>query len=388
MPFEADPRGVPTGFPLGFGEGPGEADALLLLRCLLGITPRAVHVLAWRVGPASACLEAIRAGAAGSDGDREYLTAADVRGVRRALEDAGARFAPVGDQEYWPAMLRLTDPPVGVFLRGRTLTLGQDRVAVVGTRRATALGREVAMDLARGLVACGVGVVSGGAIGIDAAAHRGALDAGGLTVAVLGSGIDVEYPPSNAALLQRVAAAGTLVSEYPPGVPAEPFRFPARNRLIAALSRGVVIVEGAHKSGTRITAEHAVELGLDVFAVPGPVTSPLAETPLELIRDGATLIRGAGDLLADLGLDATPREAPTLELPEEQRRVYDMLETSLLPEAVARLAGVSMSQAVATLIQLELRGLVRGVGGRFERTFAPGSPGGEGSSGEDSRQAG
>jgi DNA processing protein len=123
-------------------------------------------------------------------------------------------------------------------------------------------------------------------------------------VAVLGSGIDVPHPAGNRALFERIESSGTLVSEYPPGVPAEPFRFPARNRLIAALSRGVVVVEGAAKSGTRITAEHAVELGLDVFAVPGSVTSPLAETPLALIREGAILVRGAEDLLGDLGVDA------------------------------------------------------------------------------------
>src|SRR6266516_7075049 len=132
---------------------------------------------------------------------------------------------------------------------------------------------------------------------------RGALDAGGSTVAVLGSGIDVAHPARNRGLFERIEASGTLISEYPPGAPAEPFRFPARNRLIAALSRGVVVVEGAAKSGTRITAEHAVDLGLDVFAVPGPVTSPLAETPLGLIRDGATMIRGTADLLEDLRLE-------------------------------------------------------------------------------------
>src|SRR5262249_58842483 len=126
--------------------------------------------------------------------------------------------------------------------------------------------------------------------------------AGGLTVAVLGSGIDVPHPRGNLTLFERIVSSGTLVSEYPPGVPAEPFRFPARNRLIAALSRGVVVVEGTARSGTRITAEHATELGLDVFAVPGSVTSPLADTPLALIREGATLIRDADDLLADLGI--------------------------------------------------------------------------------------
>jgi len=213
--------------------------------------------------------------------------------------------------------------------------------------------------------------VSGGAVGIDAAAHRGALDAGGVTVAVLGSGIDVAHPASNRDLFQRIEASGTLLSEYPPGTPAEPFRFPARNRLIAALSRGVVVVEGAAKSGTRITAEHAVDLGLDVFAVPGPVTSPLAETPLGLIRDGATMIRGTADLLEDLRLEgaASGERGSPRGLSPDEGKVLASLATSMLPSAVAAATGIPVADTLTVLIALEMRGLVRGVGGRFERTF-------------------
>lgn len=371
MPGEEAPP-IPRGFPDAFGDGPGEEDALLLLACLRGITPRSLHALAWLHGTASACVEAIGAGAAGSDNDRACLGAVDPGGIRKQLAVAGARFAPFGHDDYWPAFVRLDDPPVGVFLRGASLGPGEDRVAVVGTRRPTALGREVGREIARGLAASGVPVVSGGAIGVDAVAHRGALDVGGRTVAVLGSGIDVDYPRSNERLLREVAATGTIVSEYPPGVPAEPYRFPARNRLIAALSRGVVVVEGAHRSGTRITAEHAIELGLDVFAIPGPVTSPLAETPLELIREGARLVRGAEDVLEDLEIVAAerpPGSAP-VGLPTDERKVFETLRTALLPDAVARETGLAMADAVGALIRLELRGLVRGNGGRYERTFA------------------
>ncbi|MGE5227960.1 MAG: DNA-processing protein DprA [Planctomycetaceae bacterium] len=368
MPAE----GAPRGFPDAFGEGPAEEDAVLMLACLRGITPRTLHALAWREGTASGCVEAIRRGVSGSDNDRACLESADLAVVRERLVRAGARFAPYGHGDYWPAFVRLADPPVGVFLRGAPLGDGEDRVAVVGTRRPTALGREVGREIARGLAASGVAVVSGGAIGIDAVAHRGALDAGGRTVAVLGSGIDVDYPRSNERLLVEVAATGTIVSEYPPGVPAEPHRFPARNRLIAALSRGVVVVEGAHRSGTRITAEHAIELGLDVFAVPGPVTSPLAETPLELIREGARLVRGAEDVLEDLGIVPVerPEGSAPVGLAEDERTVFEALRTALLPDAVARETGLSMADAVGALIRLELRGLVRGNGGRYERTFA------------------
>jgi DNA processing protein len=361
---------APVGFPPAFADGPGEREAALLLRCLLGILPRTLHVLAWREGTAQGCVDAIRAGVAGSDRDRAFIANTEPSSIFRSLREIGARFVVPGEDGYWPAFVRLADPPVGVFLRGAALGAAEQRVAVVGTRRPTALGREVAHDLSSGLAGAGVGVVSGGAIGIDAAAHRGALAVGGQTVAVLGSGIDVLYPSTNRDLLKQIAVSGTLVSEYPPGVPAEPHRFPARNRLVAALSRGVVIVEGALRSGTRITAEHAMELGLDVFAVPGPVTSPLAETPLELIREGATLVRGSDDLLADLGIErvAVRRGSPAT-LPQDEARVYGALGMPSLPDAVARAVGCSIADAVAALIRLELRGLVRGVGGRYERTF-------------------
>ena len=362
---------LPPGFPTGFFEGPGAADAVLLLRCLQGITPGKLRALAWDVGTAAGSLQAIRSGYAGSDNDRAYLIAVDPATIRRRVAAVGARFAVPGDPEYWPAFLRLKDPPLGIFLRGQSLGLGSDHVAVIGSRRPSSLGKEVAKHLARGLAVSGVVVVSGGALGIDAIAHRGALDAAGRTVAVLGSGIDVAYPSGSRQLLREILEVGTLLGEYPPGVPAEPHRFPARNRLIAALSRGVVVVEGAQKSGTRITAEHAMDLGIEVFAVPGPVTSPLAETPLELIRDGATMIRGVEDLLHDLGLDrrpALPRTGP-VGLPPDEQRAYDALEVAMLPDAVARRTGMPIGKAVGVLIDLELRGLVRGVSGRYERTF-------------------
>ena len=388
MPAEQPPveRSVPIGFPPDFGAGDEETDAILVLRGLNGVTPRQLHQLAWECGSAAGCVAAIVRRRTGSDNDRAHIAALDVRSVRRDLESCGARLAVPGDPDYWPALLRLADPPLGVFVRGQPLGAGDERVAVIGSRRPSALGREVAIDLSRGLARAGVPVVSGGAVGIDAAAHRGALDAGGRTVAVLGSGIDLLYPPTNRSLLEQVERTGTILSEYPPGVPAEPRRFPARNRIIAALARGLVVVEGAAKSGTRITAEHAMDVGVEVFAVPGPVTSPLAETPLELIREGATMIRGVDDLLHDLGLDVglAASRAP-VGLPDDELRAFDALEMTMLPDAVARSAGLTIPEAVAALIRLELRGLVRGVGGRYERTFA-GAAGG--AKGPEERRAG
>jgi DNA processing protein len=241
-------------------------------------------------------------------------------------------------------------------------------VAVVGSRRPSGLGADVAWELGRGLATAGAVVVSGGAIGIDARAHEGALAVGGTTVCVLGSGIDVLYPATNRRLLDQILDRGTLVSEYPPGIPAEPFRFPARNRLIAALSLGVVIVEGGARSGTRSTADYAGQVGIEVFAVPGPVTSDLSAAPHALIRDGARLIRGADDLLDDLGLDPVDLSVALDGLAPSHRAALEALDTPMLPEHIATAAGLAISEAVAALTHLEILGLVSGSGGRYRRT--------------------
>jgi DNA processing protein len=310
----------------------------------------------------------------GSDGDREWLPQVDPAVTAARVEDAGARFVTPADPEYEDRLHDLRDPPAGLFLVGRPLGEQSERVAIVGSRRCSTLGRDVAQDLGRALVASGLAVVSGAAHGIDAAAHRGALEAAGRTVAVLGSGIDVAYPASSRDLLEKIAACGTVVSEYPPAMPAGPQHFPARNRIVVALARALVVVEGAAKSGSRISVGHALDLGREVFAVPGPVTSPLAETPLEIIREGATLIRGADDLLEDLGIDRTAPPPPPPDLDEDERRVWGALSNGSLPDAVARQVGMSIPDTVTTLIQLELRGLIVSVGGRYERrhrAFAP-----------------
>ena len=292
------------------------------------------------------------------------------------IADAGARLVTPADPEYEDRLLDLQDPPACLFLRGDPLRGLPERVAIVGSRKCSDLGRSVAEDLGRALVAVGLAVASGAAHGIDAAAHRGALQAGGRTIAVLGSGIDIAYPASSRDLLGRIVENGTLVSEYPPATPAGPHHFPARNRIVVALARALVVVEGEAKSGSRISVDHALDLGREIFAVPGPVTSPLAETPLEMIRDGATLIRGAEDLLDDLGLDRIPPPPPPPDLGDDERRVWDSLAGRLLPDAVARRAGMSVPAVVTTLVQLELRGLVASSGGRYERRYRPTTSGG------------
>lgn len=368
----------PGEWPTGFVLGSADRDALLVLSHLEGITPADLHRLAWREATARRCLRAVSAGAApgASVRDREVAERVEPGSVRAALSRCGARLAAPGDAGYPPGLLDLTDPPICLFVRG-TLPAPRPAVAMVGARRCTPYGREAAETIAAGLAAEGVTVVSGAAVGIDGAAHLGALRAGGPTVAVLGSGIDVAYPPRNAGLIGRVAAVGAVVSEYPPGIDARPHRFPARNRLVAALAQGVVVVEGAPGSGSLITVEFAMDLGRDVMAVPGAITGPLSDVPHALIRDGAALIRGAGDVLEVLGLVPKPRSSPASEpqpvpatapLTEDERRLLDLVPgTPATLDAVARSAGIDPARALSVLGSLELRGLVTADGGRYRR---------------------
>jgi DNA processing protein len=391
--FAPDPS-----WPPGFARGAANRRALAVLLALPSLTARRLMRLASRHPSAEACLRAVRRGGASSEADRERACVLDGGELLRVAHEAGARFIAAEDPEYPPRLLDLFDPPAALFVRGRPLPELDPAVAMVGARNCSETGREVAEAIARGLAVAGVCVVSGGARGIDAAGHRGALDAGGRSLAVLGSGIDVPYPRQNAALLERAASAGAVVSEYPPGTRAEPFRFPARNRLVAALAVGVVVVEGAAGSGSMITAEHAIDLGRDVFAVPGPVTSELTHVPLELIREGATMIRGAQDLLEDLGFRALVPANAGLDpaagnlgggppdgsagpeaaggLPPDEAWVLRALGTPGAPDMVARRASMPLPRVLSALVGLELRGLVRRVGGRLERTMKASPPGG------------
>jgi DNA processing protein len=360
------------GWPPEFGRDEPELEALLILAHLETLTPRRFLQLAWGEGSARACLQAIRRGAAG-ERDGRIAESVDVSEVRGALSACGARPLGPGNKEYPACVLDLADPPALLFARGRSLEEVDAAVAVVGARSCSAYGREVAETIGRGLASNGVSVVSGAALGVDAAAHRGALSVQGSTIAVLGSGIDVAYPSANRGLLTDIVQVGTVVSEYPPGVSARPRRFPARNRLIAALSRAVVVVEGGAGSGSLITAEFAVDLNREVFAVPGPVTSPLSAVPHELLRDGATLIRGAEDVLDDLRIGRLPDGSDQLAAPDglsaEERRVLEgVVGEPVTAEAVASRAALPISTALSVLMSLEVRGLVRGIAGRYQRT--------------------
>jgi DNA processing protein len=365
----------------------GERDrlALLVLTALPGLTARRLRTLAEATGGAAACLAAVRGGHGSVEqADRDLAASLRPGDLSARLDEIGARMAVPGDDDYPPGVLDLPDPPVALFVRGGSVGGHRTAVAVVGARNCSPLGREVARAFGRDLAGAGACVVSGAARGIDSAAHEGALSVGGPTVAVLGSGIDVAYPKRSLSLLDRIVAGGAVVSEYPPGVPAQPFRFPARNRIVTAMSEAVLVVEGAAGSGSFITADFALDLGRPVFGVPGPVTSPLSEAPLTLIRDGAGLVRNAADLLMDLGRldpgfpaspgapDARAAPGPLPDgLTDLERRVMGALAGPTLPEVLAADLGSSLGEVLAAIVGLEVRGLVRTVGGRVERRLVP-----------------
>jgi DNA processing protein len=273
----------------------------------------------------------------------------------------------------YPALLaQLHDPPARLHVRGDPEGIFErPAVAVVGARSCSAYGAQVARTLARELAAAGVVVVSGLARGVDAEAHRGALAAGGTTLAVLGCGIDRDYPARHAELARRiVAGAGLVVSEYEPGVEPAPWRFPARHRVIAGLSLATVVVEARERSGALITADFALDLGREVFAVPGEITAALSAGTNRLIRQGAAPLLGTEDVFAALGLEA--EAAPTVELTDTAARVLELLaDAPLGHDELVRASGLAASAVAAALVELELAGLAAEADGVHRVTRIP-----------------
>jgi len=252
------------------------------------------------------------------------------------------------------------DPPRVLFLRGEgeTALLDLPTVAVVGARACSSYGRSVARLLARELAAAGAVVVSGMARGIDGEAHRGALDARGITVAVLGCGVDRDYPAAHAELARRICERGLVVSEYEPGIEPAPWRFPARNRIIAGLSRATVVVEARERSGALITADFALEEGREVLAVPGEITSALSAGTNALLRLGATPVTCAGDVLESLGVEVVAGD-PSPSLGTDAAALLERLrDGALTADELVRRSSIEPAAASAALLELELAGAV------------------------------
>jgi DNA processing protein len=282
--------------------------------------------------------------------------------------ETGNRIITLADAEYPPQLLQTPDPPTVLYIKGRAELLSRPILAVVGSRNGTPQGIANAESFARTLSQAGLTIVSGLALGIDSAAHRGGLAGAGSTVAVIGTGADRVYPARNRELARRIAVEGVIVSEFALGTPALASNFPRRNRVISGLGRGVLVVEAAERSGSLITARLAAEQGRDVFAIPGSIHSPLSKGCHLLIRQGAKLVDDARDILDELalpGADTRPTHAASGQGNDLLALMgFDPCDM----DALADRSGLAADQLAAILLQLELDGRVATLpGGRFQR---------------------
>ena len=285
----------------------------------------------------------------------------------------GNHLLTLGDAAYPQLLLEIPDPPLLLYAKGRIALLNQPSLAVVGSRNASAQGAAHARQFAQALSNAGLTIVSGLALGIDTAAHEGALLDGGDTVAVIGTGADIVYPARNHALAHRIAEHGCLVSEYALGTPALPANFPRRNRIISGLSRGTLVVEAAAQSGSLITARLAAEQGRDVYAIPGSIQSPLARGCHDLIRQGARLVENAHDILSDFaGLQSPASTTKNLDTsPASDHTDNDLLKIigydPVSLNVLAARAGLDTATINAQLLTLELDGQVEMMAGGLVR---------------------
>lgn len=295
----------------------------------------------------------------------------------RAAERAGLKLISLADPDY-PRRLRLIpDPPPLLYQAGPGVPDDRPAIAIVGTRKPTPYGLSVAERFGADLAAAGAVVISGMALGIDSAAHRGALRTGGLSVAVLGTGADVPYPRTSTGLYRRLLETGAVLSELPPGTGARPEAFPERNRIISGLADAIVVVEAGEKSGTLITVQSALEQGREVFAVPGPIWSPMSVGPHRLLGEGAALGLSAQQILAELGVEsATGRTQQANVGPEEARLLAWMGDGTWTAGDLVQATGLSPAEVQARLTLLAVQGLVQILpGGQFLRVGETGAIG-------------
>lgn len=290
----------------------------------------------------------------------------DLEAELAKLERHNVSVLTLEDDAYPRLLKHIVSPPPILYVRGTLMPGDELSVGVVGTRRATTYGLDMAARLSRDLAAAGVTIVSGLALGIDTAAHRAALEAGGRTIAVFGCGLDTIYPPRNRALAERIVESGALVSEYPLGARPDARNFPVRNRIISGLSRGVLVVEAPSRSGALITTSFAADQGRDVYAVPGSALSPASAGSHALIRDGATLVTSAEDILQQLDIETVEARTQTrILIPETQAERILLALVGAEPRHIDDLcheSGLSIQDTSGTLLAMELKGFVRQTG--------------------------
>jgi DNA processing protein len=350
-----------------------EIEAWLRLGLTPGLGPVAFRKLLAEFGSPEAAVAASGAalarlvGQATSSAIRSDAQDSAVAESLRWLERSGNRLLTLADAAYPRRLLEIADPPPLLFATGKLSLLEHDALAVVGSRNATPQGAANADAFARELANAGFTIVSGLALGIDAAAHRGGLSGSGSSIAVVGTGLDIVYPARNRDLAREIAERGLLLSEFALGTSPLAANFPRRNRLISGLSRGVLVVEAALKSGSLITARYALEQGREVFAVPGSIHSTLSKGCHLLIRQGAKLVESAQDILEELGGKAISAAAPAQPARNSELLIamgYDPVDL----DTICARSGLTADSASAMLLTLELEGIIsRLPGGKFQR---------------------
>jgi len=361
-----------------------ESEAYFIVNLVSGIGPIRAKRLRERFGSLEQALLAREADLRSVEGIGPELSAklagweasTDAAKERQWAEELGLAVLTPADAAYPASLREIYDPPLTLYLKGKVPETWPRGVAVVGSRETSHYGLETAKKLSYQIAYAGVPVISGLARGIDTAAHLGALAAKGTTWAVLGCGLDQIYPPENDMLAGKIAeSGGFLMSELPLGTAPDKRTFPMRNRLVSGLGFGVLVIEAGRQSGALITARQALEQGRQVFAVPGRIDNPLAQGCHQLIKDGAKLVEGVEDILAELEFlipkeqVAAPRPLPA-HLPEEEAKVYAAIEMDETPiDVIAQRSGLAAGTVSSALLRLEMRKLVRQLPGKlFVRT--------------------
>ncbi len=358
-------------------------EALVALNLMEGVGPVRVRQLLEQFGEAPSILRASRSqllqvrgiGEDTADAISRWEQTTDLSAELKRIADYGCRVVTQADPEYPELLRQIYDPPIVLYVKGELSVKDKNSVAMVGSRMTTHYGIEVARKLAYQLAYLGVTVVSGGARGIDTAAHQGALSGKGRTIAVLGTGINLVTPPENAKLFEQIAANGALITQFPFNRPADKQSFPIRNRIVAGMTLGTVVVEANLTSGALITANFANEYGRQVFAVPGRIDSPRSKGCHDLIKKGAKLCEGAEDILSEFEYLFPPSNRPpsagetgvlpALELSENEQMVYTILGNEEVGiDDVIRKSALPSSAVSVALLSLEMKRMVRQLPGK------------------------
>jgi DNA processing protein len=359
-------------------------EALVALNLIEHVGPVRVRQLLEHFGEAPAILRASKQqllqvrgiGEDTAEAIANWEKTTDLSAELKRIADSGCRIVTQADPEYPELLRQIYDPPIVLYVKGELSLKDKNAVAMVGSRMTTHYGLEVARKLAYQLAYVGVTVVSGGARGIDTAAHQGALTGKGRTIAVLGTGINLVTPPENAKLFEQIAASGAVITQFPFNRPGDKQSFPIRNRIIAGMTLGTVVVEANLTSGALITANFAIEHGRQVFAVPGRIDSPRSKGCHDLIKKGAKLCEGAEDILSEFeylfpasNRPPSPGETgvlPAIELSQSEQKVYDLLSNEEIGiDDVIRRSGLPSSAVSVALLSLEMKRLIRQLPGKM-----------------------